>query len=80
MKRWIYERFLPMWAKQTLMKDLRLLRRENARLRQTLREKEAYIKGMHKGISRKRERIKMDNGQLTMDNEGVRFAHGIKNC
>lgn len=54
MKRWFYERFLPMWAKQTLLKELRLLRRENARLCRTLREQEAYIKGLHKGLGRER--------------------------
>ena len=61
MKRWFYERFLPMWAKETLLKDCRQLRRENDRLRQELECREAYIKGLHKGISRKREKIKMDN-------------------
>ena len=51
MKRWLYERFLPMWAKETLLADNRWLRRENARLRQQNREKDAYIRGLHRGLA-----------------------------
>ena len=59
MKAWLYERFLPMWAKETLWRDYRALRRENARLRRQILQKEAYIKGIHRGL-----RI---SGQLTVD-------------
>ena len=59
MKAWLYERFLPMWAKETLLKDYRQLCRENARLRRQILQKEAYIKGIHRGL-----RI---SGQLTVD-------------
>ena len=61
MKKWLFERFLPMWAKETLWRDYRALRRENARLRRTLEQKDAYIKGMHSVLARTRK-VKMDNG------------------
>ena len=64
MKRWLYERFLPMWAKETLLQDFRALRRENARLRRQLRERDAYIKGLHKGLGRGKannEKLKIKN-------------------
>lgn len=51
MKRWFYERFLPMWAKETLLRENRELRRETARLRGQLRHREAYIRGLLKGIT-----------------------------
>ena len=51
MKRWLYERFLPMWAKETLLAESRRLRRENARLQQQNREQDAYIRGLHKGLA-----------------------------
>lgn len=52
MKNWLMERLLPMWAKETLLADNRALRRENAWLRQQNREKNAYIRGLHKGLRR----------------------------
>lgn len=53
MKKWLLERFLPMWAKETVQKENRRLKEENEALSQKLREKEAYIKGIHKGMGRK---------------------------
>ena len=50
MKKWFLEAFLPMWAKETVLRDnraltrsLREVRQENARLR-------AYIRGLEKGL------------------------------
>lgn len=53
MKKWLTERFLPMWAKETVLRENRQLRKENEALSQKLREKDAYIKGVHKGMRRK---------------------------
>lgn len=61
MKHWLMERLLPMWAKETLLKDYRLLRRENARLRRTLERRDAYIQGLHKGLRANREKRVMDS-------------------
>ena len=50
MKKWLVERFLPMWAKETVLQDNRMLRREIAQLRGKLQEANAYIQGMQAGI------------------------------
>ncbi len=50
MKRWLVERFLPMWAKQTVLRDNRTLRRENRRLRRELDSLRAYARGLEKGL------------------------------
>lgn len=50
MKRWLQNNFLPMWAKETLLRDKRQLERENAGLHQRIREQEAYIQGVQAGL------------------------------
>ena len=50
MKQWLYDRFLPMWAKETVLVDNRDLQRKVAELEQKNRELEAYIDGLHTGI------------------------------
>lgn len=68
MKSWLYERFLPMWAKETLLADNRALRRENARLRQQSRERDAYIRGLHKGLAARRDLRSNRNARCKMQN------------
>lgn len=48
MKTWLMERFLPMWAKQTLFGELSRLQSQNRSLRQHNRELKAYIKGLRR--------------------------------
>lgn len=50
MKQWFLERFLPMWAKETVLRDNRQLRRENRKLRQQIDLLEVYIKGLESGV------------------------------
>ncbi len=50
MKKWLIERFLPMWAKETVLAENRQLRRENGLLQQKVRQLEAYIRGMESGM------------------------------
>lgn len=50
MKQWLTDRFLPMWAKETVMKDNRLLRKENRCLKEKLRQMECYAQGLETGI------------------------------
>ena len=50
MKRWLVDRFLPMWAKETVLADNRRLMAENRKLRQENREQQAYIQGLEAGI------------------------------
>lgn len=46
MKHWLIDRYLPMWAKETVLRDNRALRRENRQLSARIRELESYIRGM----------------------------------
>lgn len=56
-KDWFLNRFLPMWAKETLLQDNRNLQNEVAALREKLARKEAYISGMEAGIKSQRRII-----------------------
>lgn len=61
MKKWLYDHFLPMWAKETLLWDNRRLEREKQAIEQKNRELEAYIEGMQTGL-RAVKRINIING------------------
>lgn len=50
MKHWLLNRFLPMWAKETVLQDNRQLERENRELLQRINELEAYIAGLQRGL------------------------------
>lgn len=50
MKKWLQNNFLPMWAKETLLRERRSLQAENLRLQQKIDEMEAYIAGLHTGL------------------------------
>lgn len=50
MKKWLMEHFLPMWAKRTVFADCRRLVRENRQLDDRIRELEAYIRGLERGM------------------------------
>lgn len=53
MKKWFLERFLPMWAKETVLRDNHRLQREKRELEQQVRLLQAYIRGLEKGIRRR---------------------------
>ena len=48
------DRFLPMWAKETVFAENRQLRQKVAEMEQELREKEAYIAGLMAGVKSQR--------------------------
>lgn len=50
MRKWLIDRFLPMWAKETVLAENRHLRQENRRLQEKLRQQEAYIQGVQAGL------------------------------
>ena len=56
MKKWLINHFLPMWAKETVLRDNRLLREENEILWQKNRELERYIQGIRLGMRHARGR------------------------
>ena len=55
MRKWLTEKFLPLWAKETVLRDNRNLRAENALLRQKINELENYIRGIHMGMRGRRK-------------------------
>lgn len=55
MKKWLLERFLPMWAKQTVMADYKAVAAENRALTIRNRELQAYIRGLESGLRADRQ-------------------------
>ena len=53
MKKWLTEQFLPMWAKESVLRDNRILTAENESQRQKNRELTAYIRGIRLGMARR---------------------------
>lgn len=62
-KNWLFSRFLPMWAKETILRDYKNLERENEDLRKKVAELEAYINGLHAGM-RNQRRIVINTGEV----------------
>ena len=54
MGNWLTQKFLPLWAKETVLRDNRNLRAENEALRQKVKELERYIQGVHLGLRGRR--------------------------
>ncbi len=50
MRKWLIDRFLPMWAKQTVLRENGELKRQNEHLQQEIERLDAYIAGLHKGL------------------------------
>ena len=61
MKKWLCNRFLPMWAKETVLSDNRRLKRQVRTLEQEIVEMKAYIQGLETGI-RAGKRVIIHNG------------------
>ena len=49
MKKWLIDHFLPMWAKETVLKENRKLRMENQELRQKNALQEQFLQGILTG-------------------------------
>ena len=49
MKKWLIDHFLPMWAKETVLKENRKLRMENQELRQNNALQEQFLQGILTG-------------------------------
>lgn len=56
MKKWLLERFLPMWAKETVLKENRRLQLELHRVREENQRLQAYIRGLREGVRAGKQR------------------------
>lgn len=54
MKKWFIDSFLPMWAKETVLSDNHRLKRQLQRLQAENERLQAYIRGIHAGLVRRR--------------------------
>ena len=50
MKNWLVNKCLPMWAKETVLRENRQLRQENLALQQEVERLEAYARGLRTGL------------------------------
>lgn len=62
-KNWFYNRFLPMWAKESVFREYKNTQLENEELRKKVAELEAYINGLHVGM-RNQRRIVINTGEV----------------
>lgn len=50
MKNWLVNKYLPMWAKETVLRENRQLRQENLALQQEVSRLDAYARGLRTGL------------------------------
>ena len=62
-KNWLINKFLPAWAKETLLVENRRLEAENRELRIKNTQLNAYIDGLENGI-RAQRRITINTGEV----------------
>lgn len=53
-KRWLIERILPVWARESLLVEIEDLKRQNTELRHQLALRSEYISGLEAGIRAQR--------------------------
>lgn len=57
MKAWLYDKFLPIWAKETLLEDNKRLLNTNRELSQEVQRLQAYIDGLERGIKSRQKTV-----------------------
>lgn len=62
-KQWLYNRFLDVWIKETLLAENRALQNQIVHLQAEIAVKDAYISGLTAGIKAQR-RIVINNGEV----------------
>ena len=50
MKNWLVNKYLPMWAKETVLRENRQLKQENQALQQEVSRLDAYARGLRTGL------------------------------
>lgn len=68
-KKWLVDNFLPMWAKETVLRENRSLHQECEELKHKLELQAAYIAGMENGTrSMRRVVINNNSGRVSGEN------------
>ena len=49
-KRWLIERILPVWARESMQSEIDILNKKVEELKQEILRKDAYIEGLEQGI------------------------------
>lgn len=63
-KQWLIDHFLPMWAKETVLRENRQLQKECEDLKHKLETQTAYMAGMEAGTRALRRIVINNNGRL----------------
>ena len=63
-KKWLIDHFLPMWAKETVLRDNRQLQKECEELKHKLEVQSAYMAGIEAGTRALRRIVINNNGRL----------------
>ena len=58
MKKWFLDRFLPMWAKESVLRDNRALMRRVRQLEQEVEKQKAYIRGLENGMCSAKRKVR----------------------
>lgn len=61
MKKWLVEHYLPMWAKESVLRENRQLKRQLRLVEQENREIKAYARGLETG-QKAAKRVQVYNG------------------
>lgn len=56
-KHWLYNKYLPVYLRESLLQENEKLRKENTKLRESILERDAYIDGLEAGIRAQRRII-----------------------
>ena len=55
MRKWLITHFLPLWAKETVLRDNQIRKEEDEMLQQKINEMESDIQGIHMGLRGRRK-------------------------
>ncbi len=67
-KKWLVDHFLPMWAKETVLRENRQLCLECEELKHKLEIQGAYIAGLESGTRSMRRIVINNNGRVSGEN------------
>lgn len=67
LREWFINRFLPAWAKETILEELKKERREKEKLQQENARLEEFIRGMELGVRAQRRIVIYSGGDRRVE-------------